>query len=71
MLTVTKRSGVSEPFSRSKIVTGVRKACQGRPVSDDDLRELATERAKAVRDWLIGREVPTDRVFLVSAKAGG
>ena len=40
------------------------------PVSDDDLRELATERAKAVRDWLIGREVPTDRVFLVPAKAG-
>ena len=43
MLTVTKRSGVSEPFSRSKIVTGVRKACQGRPVSDDDLALLAQQ----------------------------
>ena len=43
MLTVTKRSGVSEPFSRSKIVTGVRKACQGRPVSDDDLAVLAQQ----------------------------
>ena len=43
MLTVTKRSGVSEPFSRSKIVTGVRKACQGRPVSDDDLAVLAPQ----------------------------
>ena len=36
-LSVIKRSGVSEEFSRQKIVTGVRKACQGRPVNDDDL----------------------------------
>jgi transcriptional repressor NrdR len=38
---VTKRSGVSEPFSRDKIVAGVRKACQGRPVTDADLALLA------------------------------
>lgn len=40
-LSVVKRSGVVEPFSREKIVTGVRKACQGRPVSEDDLALLA------------------------------
>lgn len=40
-LTVAKRSGVSEVFSRSKVVAGVRKACQGRPVSEDDLALLA------------------------------
>ena len=40
-LSVIKRSGVSEEFSRQKIVTGVRKACQGRPVNDDDLAKLA------------------------------
>ena len=40
-LMVTKRSGVSEPFSRDKIVAGVRKACQGRPVTDADLALLA------------------------------
>lgn len=38
---VVKRSGVVEPFSRAKIVSGVRKACQGRPVSEDDLALLA------------------------------
>ena len=38
---VTKRSGVTEPFSRDKIVSGVRKACQGRPVTDADLALLA------------------------------
>ncbi|WP_029145117.1 transcriptional regulator NrdR [Microbacterium luticocti] len=40
-LTVIKRSGVAEPFSREKVAAGVRKACQGRPVTDDDLALLA------------------------------
>jgi transcriptional repressor NrdR len=40
-LAVMKRSGVTEPFSRAKIVAGVRKACQGRPVAEDDLALLA------------------------------
>ena len=40
-LSVVKRSGIVEPFSREKIVAGVRKACQGRPVSEDDLALLA------------------------------
>src|SRR5512146_2200503 len=48
-LTVVKRSGVSEPFSRSKIVTGVRKACQGRPVGEDDLALLAQRVEEAIR----------------------
>ncbi|MCR6711259.1 MAG: transcriptional regulator NrdR [Demequina sp.] len=48
-LTVLKRSGVSEPFSREKIVSGVKKACQGRPVSDDDLAVLAQKVEEAVR----------------------
>ena len=40
---VVKRSGVIEPFSRNKVVAGVRKACQGRPVSDDELALLAQQ----------------------------
>jgi len=40
-LTVIKRNGVIEQFSREKIVSGVRKACQGRPVTDTDLAVLA------------------------------
>lgn len=40
-LTVVKRSGATEPFSRAKVVAGVRKACQGRPVTEDDLALLA------------------------------
>lgn len=48
-LTVIKRSGVGEPFSRSKVINGVRKACQGRPVTEDDLAMLAQEVEETIR----------------------
>lgn len=48
-LVVVKRSGVVEPFSRSKVVSGVRKACQGRPVDDDQLALLAQQVEDALR----------------------
>ena len=40
ILMVAKRSGVTEPFVRDKIVRGVRRACQGRPVDEDQLAIL-------------------------------
>jgi transcriptional repressor NrdR len=40
-LAVVKRSGATEPFSRDKVIVGVRKACQGRGVGDDALARLA------------------------------
>ena len=48
-LTVVKRSGASEPFSRAKIASGVRKACQGRPVNEDDLALLAQRVEEHIR----------------------
>ena len=48
-LSVIKRSGVVEPFSREKIVLGVRKACQGRPVTDSDLAVLAQKVEETIR----------------------
>lgn len=44
-----KRSGVIEPFSREKVVAGVKKACQGRPVTDSDLAVLAQKVEETVR----------------------
>src|SRR3981081_4565751 len=41
VLAVVKRSGVTEPFSREKVITGVRRACQGRPGDEDALQERA------------------------------
>src|SRR5690606_19355781 len=48
-LMVIKRSGVLESFSRDKVISGVRKACQGRPVTDADLAVLAQKVEEAVR----------------------
>jgi transcriptional repressor NrdR len=60
-LQVQKRSGVLEPFSRSKVASGVRKACQGRPVSEDDLALLAQTVEDVVR--AVGNpEIPAHEV---------
>ncbi|NBO46156.1 MAG: transcriptional repressor NrdR [Actinobacteria bacterium] len=40
-LSILKTSGVVEPFSRTKVLAGVRKACQGRPVDEAALGLLA------------------------------
>lgn len=62
-LNVVKRSGVVEPFSRDKIVSGVRKACQGRPVSDDALAVLAQTVEDRLRDSGCA-EVPAHEIGL-------
>ena len=62
-LSVLKRSGATEPFTREKAVAGVRKACKGRPVSEDDLACLG----QAVEDALRGEgaaEIPAHEVGL-------
>ncbi len=48
-LMVVKRSGASEPFNREKAVTGVRKACKGRPVTEDQLARLGQQVEEALR----------------------
>ena len=62
-LAVVKRSGVTEPFSRAKVLGGVRKACQGRPVSEDALALLAEQVEDLVRAGGAA-EVPAHEVGL-------
>lgn len=62
-LVVVKRSGVVEPFSREKVVNGVRKACKGRPVSEADLARLGQQVEETLR--ASGQaEIPADDVGL-------
>jgi len=63
ILTVAKRSGVTEPFNRDKIVRGVRRACQGRPVSEDQLALLAQQVEETIRSRGSG-EIPSHEVGL-------
>lgn len=62
-LCVLKRSGATEPFSRDKVLAGVRKACQGRPVDEADLALLAQQVEEAVRGTGAA-EVPAHEVGL-------
>jgi transcriptional repressor NrdR len=63
VLAVVKRSGVTEPFSREKVVGGVRRACQGRPVDEDALAQLAHRVEETVRAGGAA-EVPSHEVGL-------
>ena len=63
MLLIAKRSGALESFSRDKVVNGVRKACQGRPVSEDDLARLA-HRVEDTLRAAGAAEVPAQEVGL-------
>jgi transcriptional repressor NrdR len=49
LLSVAKRSGVTEPFSRSKVIDGVTRACQGRQVDPDAVAQLAQQVEETVR----------------------
>ena len=62
-LLVVKRSGATEPFSRDKVVGGVRKACQGRPVTEGQLAVLAQRVEDALRA-AGSAEIPTHEVGL-------
>ncbi|NLY91599.1 MAG: transcriptional repressor NrdR [Firmicutes bacterium] len=48
-LIVVKKDGRREPFSREKILNGLRKACEKRPLSFDTLEKIADEVEQAIR----------------------
>jgi transcriptional repressor NrdR len=60
---VAKRSGVTEPFSREKIIAGVRRACQGRPVDEDALAQLGQLVEETIRSTGCA-EIPSHEIGL-------
>lgn len=63
VLMVVKRGGASEPFSRDKVVGGVRRACQGRPVGESALALLAQQVEDSLRAAGCA-EIPSQEVGL-------
>lgn len=59
-VTVVKRSGVREPFSRSKLVAGMVAAAKNRPVVADRLNEIAAEIEDSLR--FEGPELASSRI---------
>jgi len=58
---VLKRDGRREEFSREKLLSGLRKACQKRPVSPKVIEELVERIATEVTDRY-EREVPAEAI---------
>ncbi len=69
-LMVIKRSGVLESFSRDKVIAGVRKACQGRPVSDNWIAIVRSACGKKPEKSLLRPDIPVEGVLLEYLKLG-
>ena len=59
--TLLKRDGRKQPFSREKLLAGLRLACRKRPVTDDQLEELVVRVEKEL-SRRADREVPTSEL---------
>jgi transcriptional repressor NrdR len=55
---VVKKDGRREPFERDKVLAGLHKACEKRPVPADTIEEVATEVERNVQEAGT-REVPS------------
>ena len=60
-LMVVKKDGRREPFDRHKVLAGLVKACEKRPVSMDDLERLVDELERELSQHF-EREVPSREV---------
>jgi len=58
-LVVTKRDGRREEFSREKLISGIKKACQKRPISPKVIEDLVERIAYEVTERY-DREVPAE-----------
>ncbi len=57
-LMVVKKDGRRAPFSRHKLLSGLLKACEKRPVSTEQLETMVSEIERQLRD-INDREVPS------------
>ena len=48
-LMVVKRDNRRQPFDRKKLISGILKACEKRPISVDKIEELTTEIERAIQ----------------------
>jgi transcriptional repressor NrdR len=60
-LMVVKRDGRRQPFDRAKIVSGLVKACEKRPVSIDKMEELTSDLERVIQRKY-DREVSSEEI---------
>ncbi|MBM3249427.1 MAG: transcriptional repressor NrdR [Candidatus Omnitrophica bacterium] len=60
-LMVVKKDGTHEPFDRKKILSGIMKACEKRPVSIEKMEEITTQVERSIQKKS-DREIPSTRI---------
>ena len=63
-LIVIKKSGNREPFNRNKVLKGVIRACEKRPVSLKEIQLIVNDIEKTLQNEM-EKEVPTERIGLM------
>jgi len=59
-LVVRKRLDETEPFNKEKVISGVRKACKNRPVSEEDMEKLADDLVESIKEQGVGEVQSAD-----------
>jgi len=63
-LIVIKKSGNREPFNRNKVLKGIIRACEKRPVSLKEIQLIVNDLEKTLQNEM-EKEVPTERIGLM------
>lgn len=58
---VVKKDARREPYDRAKVVAGLHKACEKRPVSAARIEEVADEIERALRE-MADKEIPSSKI---------
>ena len=58
---VVKKDGRRDPYDRNKVLAGLRRACEKRPVSPSSLEQIADEVERLLQD-AADREIPTGAI---------
>ena len=58
---VVKKDGRREPFDRLKIISGIKKACEKRPISIDAIETMVENVEQACQEYQ-GKEIPSSLV---------
>jgi len=60
-LVVIKKDGSRQTFDRSKVLNGIIRACEKRPVSFDDMERMVDEIEQTLQNEM-DREIPSTRI---------
>ncbi|MDP2933656.1 MAG: transcriptional regulator NrdR [bacterium] len=61
-LVVVKRNGSREPYSKDKLVEGLRRALEKRPITQDNFKKLVASMEQAISNSTAGSEITSTEI---------